>query len=635
MTDQSHKPNDAQVGAAVSAAVSAAFAAQAQDGAWPGEILTGGTSYEAADIVMRTLLGATTPRHVEELAAWMLADQNEDGGWSLFRGGPSDLSSSAFTHIALQLAGFPLDHEALRRAAAFVRSAGGLEAIDMVPVKFWLAFTGMVSWDEIPRVPPELVLLPSWVPGALGDYEPMAREVVVAVGILTTIRPVRRLDVDVTELRSGVPHPPSRAESVLTGTLRAVHAATPRTLRAKALRAGEDWLMARQESDGSWGGSWTETMVCVLALWSRGYGIGHPVQRRALAACDELNVRVDGTRRVQTFRTVVMDSALMMSALDATGRTDVREPLRRAGRWLIDHRADTSVNTKGVRPLRAWDFEGIPTINADPDDTAMAITALRSAGASDGGADDEAVAATSEAARWLIACQSPSGGWAGFGVDRWSRLGEKALTGIGFVEGATACVTAHAVEALHAEGLGWHPGCRRAVRWLLDAQDADGSWPSRWGVRLYGTSHVVSALRTAGAPAGHPSIVAARRWLLAHQNPDGGWGENIALSLSDRRRATGESSAIHTAWCLRGLLRAGEVDEDAVAAAAGYLISHQNEAGTWTDPTEWMIVIPDSVYISTPRMTHAFALWALADYQRHLSAVASGAAHPDQGKAAE
>lgn len=617
--------------AAVEAATGAALRMQTEAGFWPGEILTGGTSYEAADIVMRTLLDATTPQHVEELAAWMLADQNEDGGWSLFQGGPSDLSSSAFTHLALQLAGFPVEHEALRRAAAYVRSAGGLEAIDLVPVKFWLAFTGIVSWDEIPRVPPELVLAPSWVPGALGDYEPMAREVVVAVGILTSVRPVRRLDVDPTPLRSGVPCPPSRAQATLTATLRGMHRATPRVLRRKALNTGEKWLLSRQEADGSWGGSWTETLVCVLALWSRGYGVDHPVQRRALAACDELNVRVDGTRRVQTFRSVVMDSALMMSALVATGRPEVEEPLRRGTRWLLDHRSDTSVNTRGVPPLRAWDFEGIPTINADPDDTAMVISALRAAG----GADPETAAATAEAARWLVAVQSPSGGWAGFGVDRWSRIGEQALTRIGFVEGATCCVTAHAVEALRCEGLGWHPASRRAVTWLLGQQDADGSWPSRWGVRLYGTSHAIAALRTAGVPTDHRSIVAARRWLYQHQNDDGGWGENIALSLSDRRRATGDSSVIHTAWCLRGLLLAGAVDASRVAAAADFLVSRQDAAGTWPDPTEWMIVIPDSVYISTPKMTHAFALWALADYQRHLGGHGGGAGAERGGERAE
>ncbi|WP_125502196.1 MULTISPECIES: prenyltransferase/squalene oxidase repeat-containing protein [unclassified Streptomyces] len=615
MNSAAHAPT---VSAALAAGRTAVCDQQDKEGGWAGDFATGGTSWESADILMQHVLGTPDPAHIAEQRAWILAQQNDDGGFPLYTGGPSDLSCSVLTHCALQLAGHDEDRDRLGRAAHFVRDNGGIEAAELVPTRFWLALTGVVGWEEIPPLPPELILLPSWFPGTVDDFEPLARELVVAIGILGVVRPVRELPLDTGPLRRPATArrtPLGRtAGTVLVKAANAVNRTSPAPLRRKALHRAERWLLSRQEPDGSWGGSWTETMVCVLALWSLGYGTRHPVIAAALEACDRYCILGDGTRRVRIFPCTVMDTAITLRALAAAGGRAGSDPaVDRAVDWLMTHRSDSTANAAHPAAM-AWDYEGIPTVNPDVDDTAMVIAAFHQVGVERSPETDTAVA---EGIRWIMEWQSGSGGWSGYGVYRWSLIGKRALTGIGFIEPPSPCVTAHIVEMLCLEGYGWHPKVRRALSWLLDQQDTDGSWPARWGGRLYGTAQVLFALMEAGLGSEHPAVAAAMEWIYQHQNDDGGWGEDIPSSLDAAPRATGESMVVQTAWCVIAAHTTGVVDDARLDAAVAYLIKHQREDGGWTDEREWMIIIPNNVYAVDDALTNAYALWALALHARH------------------
>src|SRR5207247_1413066 len=83
----------------------------------------------------------------------------------------------------------------------------------------------------------------------------------------------------------------------------------------------------------------------------------------------------------------------------------------------------------------------------------------------------------------------------------------------------------HAIEMLVALGLADAVETRRGVRWLIDRQEADGSWYGRWGVNhVYGTGAAVPALIAAGIEPSAECIRRAVGWLVACQNDDGGWG---------------------------------------------------------------------------------------------------------------
>jgi squalene-hopene/tetraprenyl-beta-curcumene cyclase len=607
------------VAEAVDAGWTAVSKQQNEEGAWAGDFATGGTSWESADILVQHVLGTVKATHVAGRRAWILSQQNSDGGFPLYTGGPSDLSCTVLTHVALQLAGYPEDQERLDRAARFVRAHGGIEAAELVPTRFWLALTGAVSWNDIPPLPPEIILLPSWFPGSLDDFEPLARELVVAVGILGVVRPVRQLPIDTRPLRrtggaavSGAMARKAAATAVLRIT-NALNRAAPQPLRRKALHRTERWLLSRQETDGSWGGSWTETMVCVLALWALGYSTRHPAVSAGLEACDRYCILDRGFRRVRIFPCTVMDTAITLRALAAAGgRAGVDPVVDRAVSWLMTHRSDSTHNAEYPAAM-AWDYEGVPTINPDVDDTAMVIAGLNQVHLPRSPETDAAIA---ECIRWVLEWQCDEGGWSGYGVYRWSLVGKRVLTGIGFIEPPSPCVTAHIVEMLCMEGFGWHPKVRRALGWLLGQQDADGSWPARWGGRLYGTAQALFALKAAGFGPDDLAMASAMEWIYQHQNSDGGWGEDIHSTFDATRRATGQSTVVQTAWCVIAAYTAGIVDAPRIDAAVDYLIKHQQEDGGWTDTREWMIIIPNNVYAVDNALTNAYALWALALHAR-------------------
>ena len=137
--------------------------------------------------------------------------------------------------------------------------------------------------------------------------------------------------------------------------------------------------------------------------------------------------------------------------------------------------------------------------------------------------------------------QSGDGGWGAFDADNTRRLIEQLpFCDFGAViDPPSADVTAHVLEMLAHRGLAGTEAATRGLRWLLEAQEPDGSWFGRWGTNyVYGTGAAVPALVAAGIAPDAPPIRRAVRWLIAHQNPDGGWGEDMRSYVDDRLART-------------------------------------------------------------------------------------------------
>ena len=187
-------------------AVAALTRLQDGEGWWKGELETNVTM-EAEDLLLRQFLGIRTPELTEATARWIRSKQQPDGTWATFYGGPSDLSTTVEAYVALRLAGDPADAAHMRRAAEFVRDAGGVER-SRVFTRFWLALFGRWDWDRLPVLPPEIMLLPPWFPLNIYDFGCWARQTVVALTVVGAHRPVRDLPVTIDELICGTPDPP-------------------------------------------------------------------------------------------------------------------------------------------------------------------------------------------------------------------------------------------------------------------------------------------------------------------------------------------------------------------------------------------------------------------------------------------
>src|SRR3954453_710793 len=79
-----------RVAAAMDAARKYLFSIQHEDGYWCGE-LEADTTLESEYILMHRLLGTGDENKFQKGCLWMLDHQNDDGGWPIFEGGPSEI----------------------------------------------------------------------------------------------------------------------------------------------------------------------------------------------------------------------------------------------------------------------------------------------------------------------------------------------------------------------------------------------------------------------------------------------------------------------------------------------------------------------------------------------------------------
>jgi squalene-hopene/tetraprenyl-beta-curcumene cyclase len=602
-------------------------------GWWKGELRTNVTM-DAEDLLLRQFLGILRADDLAAAARWIRSEQRPDGTWANFLGGPADLSTTVEAYVALRLAGDDLDAPHLARARTWIRGHGGLEGT-RVFTRVWLALFGEWSWDELPTMPPEIVLLPRWVPLNLYDWGCWARQSVVPITVVASFRPVRPLPFTVAELRTGaVPaeRRPAPARSAARGfqlldrVLYRYERSPVRPGRRAVLRRAAEWIIARQESDGGWGGIQPPWVYSILALHLLGYPLDHPVLAAAISGLEGFLIREETpegpVRRLEACQSPVWDTCLAVIALADAGLPADHPAVRRAGEWLVGEEIRVSGDWSVRRPDLApsgWAFEFANDGYPDVDDTAEVILALDRLEPAVPGA----TGAIERGLAWTVGMRSADGGWAAFDADNTRRLVEKLpFCDFGAVtDPPSADVTAHVVEMLAARGRAESEWARSGVRWLLAAQEPDGSWFGRWGANhLYGTGAAVPALIAAGVGADSHAVRRAVRWLHEVQNDDGGWGEDLRSYDDPAWRGRGTSTASQTAWALLALLAADD-DTGAVERGVRWLLDTQQSGGGWAEELYTGTGFPGDFYINYEMYRDVFPVSALGRYAHRLGVV--------------
>jgi squalene-hopene/tetraprenyl-beta-curcumene cyclase len=590
---------------------------QDEQGWWRGELQTNVTM-DAEDILLREFLGIRSEVETELSAAWIRSQQREDGTWSNFHEGPGDISTTIEAYWALKLAGDSPDAAHMLAAASFIREQGGVQAA-RVFTHVWLALFGLWSWDQVPALPPEIVLLPSWVALNIYDFACWARQTIVALSLVMAHRPCKPLPFDLDELDAGLPWRPRSPGSRrgawlgrLDRMLRAYQRHPIGPLRRLAMARAERWIVRRQEHDGSWGGIQPPWVYSLMALHLEGYPLDHPVMRRGLEGIETFMVHEPGSRRLEACQSPVWDTALGLLALTDAGFGADHQAVARAVSWLLEEEVHEIGDWRVTRPELepgGWAFEFANVNYPDVDDTAEVALGLHAAAAGTAEVD----AALERAARWVEGMQSECGGWGAFDAENTRSL-VRELPFLDFgevIDEPSADVTAHALEMLVALGRGSSPIVRSGVRWLLEQQEPDGSWFGRWGVNyVYGTGAAVPALVAAGLAPSEPCIRRAVRWLEQHQNEDGGWGEDPRSYDEKAWIGRGPSTASQTGWALLALHAAGE-RSPALSRGLGWLLATQRADGGWDEPQYTGTGFPSDYYINYHLYRLTFPIMAL------------------------
>ncbi len=637
---QLHFGKIADIGNRVAAAINRArqclFSQQHEEGYWCGE-LVGDASLQGDYILLHTLLGSANPERFQKAANHILRNQNDDGGWSIYPGGPSNLAVSVKAYFGLKLAGYLADNPALRRARKKILELGGVTKANTF-TKIYLCFFGQYDYDAVPAIPPEIVLFPNWFWFNIYEISSWSRAILVPLSIAYAKKPFKKIpdEMGVEELFVGG-RDKSRMHlawdkklvswrNFFLGLDRVTHwfeRVHIRPLRSMALKKAEKWILERFEMSDGLGAIYPSIMNSVIALRCLGYSLDDPQVIRALDEFEKLGIEEEDTFCMQPCKPPVWDSAYALFALGESGVPADDPRMVKSANWILQKQVRTVgdwkvKNSKGQPG--GWYFEFNNEFYPDVDDTAMVCLGLAQTEHPNGRYQRESV---QRAIDWIFSMQCRNGGWASFDKDNDRMVFQHIpfADHNAMLDPATVDITGRILEMLAAYGYDQsHPAVKKAMKFIRDEQEPDGSWFGRWGVNyIYGTMLVLRGLQAMGVDYHEPHVQQAAEWLRMVQNPDGGWGESCDSYDDPNTRGVGPSTASQTAWAIMGLLAANDTRSDCVARGVAYLLRTQKKDGSWDEVYHTGTGFPQVFYLKYDMYRLYFPLIALTTYQKVMA----------------
>ena len=619
--------------AALQRAAANLVARQDARGYWCGE-LTADTTLESDYILLQLWMhppvdGVWNPPTmplVQKAAQSILSRQLPDGGFNIYQQGPTEISATVKAYFALKLAGLSPDDPRLSRARECILARGGLQAANSY-VKINLSLFDLYPREHCPTIPPELMLAGKFI----YQMSSWTRAIVISLSIVHAHNPRRPVPAgfSLEELfLSGVPKGFAGDTEWFTWRnlflridrfLKLWERWGPRSIRQRAQRAAEKWMLEHFERSDGLGAIYPPMMYAIMALDVLGYPENHPARMEAVRQFQRLMVD-DGKRPLffQPCFSPIWDTGIAMFALGESGVAP-RQALSRAANWVLEREirrtGDWSVKSPKTMPS-GWAFEFNNDFYPDIDDTAMILLALSRAHASDPAAQR---ATEQRALAWTLEMQSADGGWAAFDKDNnWQFLSHVPFADHNaMLDPTCADITGRVLESLGAFGYDrGHPAIQRAVDYLVRTQEPDGSWYGRWGVAyIYGTCFALRGLRAAGEDDREAHVLRAGEWLRSIQNADGGWGESCA-SYDNHGFSAARSTPSQTAWAVLGLLAGGDTTSRSLHQGIEYLLETQRPDGGWNEELSTGTGFPKVFYLTYHLYRLYFPLLALSEFAK-------------------
>jgi len=581
--------------------------------------------------------------------------QLPDGSWPMHGEGPGYVYMTSMAYVALRTLGLGPDHPLLVPARRWLRQEGVLG----VPSwgKFWLAMLGLYGWDGVNPIPPELFLLPDWVPVQPNNFYCHTRYIYLGIGYLYGKRftfdlgPLRDElrqelygqpygDIDFSKHRHNLASRdvyvrPSRPLRLAWDILARLEKRIPARLRRAALDRCYGRIEYEVEASRGQGLSPVNAILNILALHSE-----NPAHPRLASSLEALETwrwwdDAEGIRYAGAHSTAWDTAFAMRAMLAAPSLTTSVESLSRGYAWFSATQLQEELPEIGRQRrepiVGGWCFsDGVHRWPVS-DCTAEALTAVLGVHQRlqehpelvTERISDERLA---QAAQFILRRQNDDGGFGSYERRRGSVLLEwvnpsemygNCMTERSYTECTASCVGAlarfakaypHVLEKEIASAIG------QGIKLLKSRQLSDGSYLGFWGVNFtYAAFHVIEALSAAGVPATDPAIARAASWLLGKQKSDGGWGEHWSSCMTETYVEHPESQAAMTAWATLALLESIEPSNPAIRRGLECLISLQalGTDGAWPQQSQ------SGVFFSTAMLDYRlykdyFPTWALA-----------------------
>ncbi|WP_459557981.1 terpene cyclase/mutase family protein [Lacunimicrobium album] len=384
---------------------------QAEDGHWCAE-LQGDSILESEYILLLAYLGEGRSEKAMKAARYLLKIQNEDGGWSMFPGGKTEVSATVKGYLALKITGHAPDSEPMQKALLAARAAGGVEAVNSF-TRYYLALLGLIPYSKCPAVPPELILLPKWSPINIYEMSSWSRTIVVPLSLLWSFQPktvlpdncsieelflndpaelsLKSRSMDIVQTHNGETWVPWKAifRSIDRG-IKFFERLKLKPLRHWANKKCQQWILERFANSDGLGAIFPPIVWSIIGLKCLGFSMNSPEIQEAMKQLDDLIIDDGETIRLQPCKSPVWDTAIVTIALREAGVAASSKSIRKAVRWLLSkevrQKGDWSTKRPEIEP-GGWFFEYNNAFYPDIDDTIMVLMALASSMPGEPGSD--------------------------------------------------------------------------------------------------------------------------------------------------------------------------------------------------------------------------------------------------------
>ena len=623
------------------------FSQQKPEGYWVGELMVDATLV-ADMIAYHHWNRKVDPVWQRKAVHHIFSMQLLDGGWNIYYGGPAEVNATVKCYLALKLAGVPVTDPRMLRAREVALNLGGVPRMNTFS-KLYLALLGLFPWDYLPTIPCEVILIGKWFYVNVNEMSSWSRSMLVPLAIINHFKPTRQPKINLDELYpEGIhqrdlalaPDPERITWRNFFLWLDRLHKFAEwfaenkiHPFRKRALKKAEQWMLERFEGTDGLAAIFPAMLNSLIALKALGYPDDHPQVVRAERKLKELEHETKDSVRIEPCFSPVWDTAIVAICLHESGISSDDPVLKRCTEWLmtkeIRFRGDWQYKNPAKVEPSGWVFEFENKWNPDVDDTAMVLLALRKVPTDNPQARDECF---QRGLKWMLTFQCRDGGWAAFDKDCTKGVLEKVpfADHNAMLDPECADITARILELLGYEGYSVENAqVQKALRYVQEHQEEDGSWYGRWGVNyIYGTWQVLRGLRALNLDMNEPWLLKARDWIESVQHEDGGWGERCNTYDDPVFKGQGPSTASQTAWAVMGLCAFDDPNRPSIRRGIQYLIEKQNSDGSWTEHETTGTGFPKVFYLKYDMYRNSWPLLALATYRKLLTA-SLNSAHGD------
>lgn len=601
-----------------------------------------------------------------------------DGGWGLHSVDKSTCFGTTMNYVCLRLLGLPKDHEVCVRARKTLMRLGGAVGNPHWG-KAWLSLLNLYQWEGVNPAPPELWMLPYWVPLHPGRWWVHTRGIYLPLAYLLANRSQCELDPLLEQIRDEIYRQPYADINFaqLRNTVCGVDLYYPHTRVLDALNwvvtkyekyMRPDWML-RRASDRVYELVQKECLntdyLCIapvnfafnMIVTYLEEGRDSDAFKGFLRRQNDVlfhgpqGMTVMGTNGVQVWDVAFMCQYLIVAGMSQ--HPQYHDVILRGYHFLRRSQFTTECEPGSFRDSRlgAWPFSTKSQGYTVSDCTAEAVKAIIMVENDDHLGSQIADKIPRENLEWaverVLAIQNTGayqhGSFSAYEAIRSSVWLEKLSPAEVFNQ---IMVEYPYVECTDSSVLGltyfskYYPDYKPQE--ILDAIDSalayiervqnphDGSWYGSWGVcYTYAAMFAVEALETAGKT--YQTSETVRKgldFLVSKQRADGGWSESMKACETHTYVPGERSLLVQTAWAAIALILGEYPDKTVVDRAIRLIMDRQTLSGEWKFE-EVEGVFNHSCAIEYPTYKFLFPIKALGLYAKkygHDAVPAKGSA---------